>query len=146
MVRRVLLIALSFTAVSAAQAEQVYKWTDAKGVTHFTDSPPPKDVSKDKVTRLEVAKDQPSSSQSSTNTNSSMPTSSAQESPGSAAEVNPAQQLADACTKARSQVELLQSNHQVVMERNGKNEQLDDTAKKAELVKAQERVAAYCKQ
>ena len=38
------LAALSIAAV--ADAQQVYSWKDAKGVTHYSDSPPPAGATK----------------------------------------------------------------------------------------------------
>jgi glutaredoxin len=46
-----LLALLVFAAAGAAQAQQLYRWTDDKGKVHITDSPPPgnaKDVQKAK--------------------------------------------------------------------------------------------------
>jgi hypothetical protein len=40
-----IVLALCFAAASAyAEQGQVYKWTDAGGVVHYSDAPPPKDV------------------------------------------------------------------------------------------------------
>jgi len=137
-----ILVIFSFLGATTVNADQAYKWTDANGVTHFSDSPPPKDVDKSQVSRREIANASTTEVPDSQNASS---ISSAEMAAGSAAEISPAGQLAQACATARSQVDLLESKHQIVMEREGKNEQLDDTARQAELAKAQERVAAYCK-
>lgn len=40
--RRVAVIAcLLATGIAGAQSQGVYKWKDARGVTHYTDTPPP---------------------------------------------------------------------------------------------------------
>lgn len=36
------LTALSFIFLNTAQAQEYYRWVDAKGTTHYTKTPPPK--------------------------------------------------------------------------------------------------------
>lgn len=49
MAARVLMVSLALAALSGygvAHAQQVYKWVDAAGTTHYTDQPPPKGAAK----------------------------------------------------------------------------------------------------
>jgi glutaredoxin len=41
MTRQAVLVLAALLCAASASAQQVYKWTDAKGVTHFSDTPPP---------------------------------------------------------------------------------------------------------
>ena len=50
------LAALSFAfAVAIAQAQTVYTWKDAKGVTHYSDAPPPKAATRQEVKTVPIA-------------------------------------------------------------------------------------------
>lgn len=51
MKHRWLLLALLAASVPAA-AREMYSWTDANGVKHFSDSPPPADISKAKKLKM----------------------------------------------------------------------------------------------
>lgn len=42
--RRVLLLLLFCLMASPAEAQRVFKWTDDKGIVHYSDKPPPEDV------------------------------------------------------------------------------------------------------
>lgn len=143
-----LLLSLALAA-TAAQSDQVYKWTDANGVTHFTDQPPAQGTKFDKVQiNADLGKmgTQDSSNPPSTATDSTSVNASGKNQPAPVPE-NPVQAMAKACEQSRAQLELLQSKHQVSMDTkgNGQAQVLDDAARKAEIVKAQEAVAAYCK-
>ena len=43
-------VLLTFFFISPAVAQQIYTWTDEKGVLHMTNEPPPQNVKVDKVT------------------------------------------------------------------------------------------------
>jgi hypothetical protein len=43
------LAAFVFLLAASAHAQTVYTWKDAKGVTHYSDAPPPKSVGKSQV-------------------------------------------------------------------------------------------------
>lgn len=47
------MLSLAFVAASA-QAQAVYTWKDAKGVTHYSDSPPPKGAGKAKMKSVQA--------------------------------------------------------------------------------------------
>ena len=46
---RFLLLVLLAVGLPAVAAQQVYSWTDANGVKHFSDSPPPASVNAHKI-------------------------------------------------------------------------------------------------
>ena len=140
-----LLIALTL-AGTAAQSDEVYKWTDANGIAHYTDQPPPQGT---KFDRVKVGTDHVQPTADSAASAEPAPAKPAATS-GNAAAANadtPAQQLAKVCQQARSQLEVLQSNSPVSMDTKGDGTAvvLDEAARKAEIVKAQEAVASYCK-
>jgi hypothetical protein len=127
----------------ASASDEVYKWTDANGVTHFADAPPPKSVGN--VDRVIVRG----------GVTSSVPN----KPPADAAEANDDAQgagtlpdspenRAKVCREARANLELLQSNYQVSMPagEDGKPQPLDEEQRKKELERAQDQVSFYCRQ
>ena len=50
--RRTLAAAIAVTAALGAGAQTMYKWVDEKGVTHFSETPPPDDKTKAKASKV----------------------------------------------------------------------------------------------
>ena len=139
MQRKSLIIALVLAAASA-QAADVYKWTDAGGVVHYSDTEPPPSM-KSEIVHL----------------NGTAPTTAAAAAndadEGGGAKTPPGEQLASAaqsaeksCEQARANLEVLQSKFAVGMDTSGtgKPEVLDDNARKAQIASAQSIIATYC--
>src|SRR5882724_5263457 len=147
--RKLLSLALlcMVASVDAAQA-QVYKWTDAAGVVHYSDAPPPQDTPK--VETMHVSggdHSHPTAAESSA-------TAEAGDAPKTAATANtpaaPNAPLPDTpdnrvqlCERARQNLELLQSKYPVGLDAagNGKPQVLDDAARKIQVEKAQQNIA-----
>jgi hypothetical protein len=140
--RKLLLLALACCITAAYAADQqVYKWTDAAGVVHFSDSPPPKDAQNVQLIRVSGG-DRPHSVDAGTN---SEPGSQPQEDANSASPKTGDANV-KACANARNNLELLQSKVQVsVMGADGKPQPLNDKARAAEIAAANAQIAAYCK-
>jgi hypothetical protein len=140
MQRKSLIIALALAAGSA-QAADVYKWTDAAGIVHYSDTEPPSSQ-KSEIVHL----------------NGTAPTTAAAaandaDEGGEAAAKMPPGQLASAvqsaekrCEQARANLEVLQSKFAVGMDTSGtgKPEVLDDNTRKAQIASAQTIIATYC--
>jgi Domain of unknown function (DUF4124) len=148
MKRAIWIVALVACASTAMGAEQVYKWKDANGVTHFSDAPPPRET-KD-VSRVKVGSDR---ARASTDVEPTAPpavappadpaTPKPPEDPN--AQLTPAARLALVCSEARKRSAALSASYPVAMMRDDKPVTLSDAEKKAELDKAQAEVSAYCK-
>jgi hypothetical protein len=142
--RQLLSFALLCATVSA-HAEQVYKWTDAAGVVHYSDATPPKDALNVQTVRVSGG-DRPHA----------IPTDSADASAPAAdakpdaapAPAAPATQTdtpearAQLCQAARNNLEVLQSKFQVSMP--GTNKPMDDKTRQLQIAAANAQAAAYC--
>jgi hypothetical protein len=137
---RSLLVTLSALAavgfVTLASAEQVYKWKDANGVWQYSNRPPPKGTQVEKVnlrsapepTQVEAA---PASPQT----------------PQSAQAADLAKRKAEACERARKNVEIMRANSTVSIDRDGDGiaeQQLDSAQTAEQLRKAEAQVTLYC--
>jgi hypothetical protein len=146
--RKLVLLALSCFVVGAYAADQqVYKWTDASGVVHFSDAPPPKDAKDVQLMRVSGS-DRPRSVDSSSNTEpGSNPEGESKEDGGTpAASADPKDANAKACATARNNLEILNSKMPVsVTGPDGKALPLDDKARAAQIAAANANVELYCK-
>lgn len=141
--RTLVLLALSCFMVGAyAASQQVYKWTDASGVVHFSDAPPPKD-SKDVQLMKVSSDDRPHSVNN--ETGNAAPADSNSGDSGSAP-ANPNAANVKACATARNNLEILNSKMPVsVTGPDGKAVPLDDKARQAQIAVANANIDLYCK-
>ncbi len=146
--RKLVLLALCCVTVGAhAVDQQVYKWTDAAGVVHFSDSPPPKDAKDVQLMRVSGGDrphnvDTPSNSEPGSNPQAEAKDGSAP----AAAAPDPKDAKAKACATARNNLDLLQSKMPVsVTGPDGKPIPLDDKARQAQIAAANANVELYCK-
>lgn len=140
----VLLAASCFMIGAYATDQQVYKWTDASGVVHFSDAPPPKDAKDVQLMRVSGS-DRPRSVETAAN---GEPGSGAEgENSGTpAAPPDPKDANAKACATARNNLEILNSKMPVsVTGPDGKALPLDDKARAAQIAAANANVELYCK-
>ena len=143
--RKLVLLALSCFVVGAYAADQqVYKWTDASGVVHFSDAPPPKDAKDVQLMRVSGS-DRPRSVETAAN---GEPVSNPEGENGGtpAAPPDPKDANAKACATARNNLEILNSKMPVsVTGPDGKALPLDDKARAAQIAAANANVELYCK-
>lgn len=138
----VLASAAAFACGSVA-AEQIYKWKDADGVVHYTDTPPPKGTEVDKVAvKAGPVPPAPAAEQT--------------PAPGAATAATPATSAqaatqvaalrATACDNARKRQQQLASLPSVSMDldKDGTPEQLNAEQHAAQLDRANQAVANYC--
>lgn len=147
---RLLLLVLLAAGVPAT-ASQVYSWTDANGVKHFSDSPPPPNVNAQKIkVRGSLTTDE---GQAAVVADASQRPVEGQPPPVTTPS-NPNKPLVDSpenrakqCQMARSNLELLKSSFQVSAPQgdDGKAQVLDDTGRKAAVDRATDQVSFYCK-
>ena len=144
MTRTIFFLALAATSTAFAGSGQVYKWTDAQGVVHYSDAPPPitqSNVQTVRVTGGDRPHDVPASAPA--EANAAQPPGQgqvAQNAPPAAAD------RSKDCAMARSNLELLQSKFQVtVTDSSGKAVPLDDKTRQVQIADMNAQIAVYCK-
>jgi uncharacterized protein DUF4124 len=143
-----LLLLVLLAAGASASAAQVYSWTDANGVKHFSDSPPPPNVNAQKI-KVRGALTTDDGTQPATAPEPKPP----EQAPPSAASASAKAMLdspenrARQCQMAKSNLSLLQSNFQVSAppSEEGKTAVLDDAGRRQALDRATDQVAFYCR-
>jgi hypothetical protein len=134
-------------AAASAQQPQVYKWKDANGVTHFSQTPPSNGTAYTKM-RLtnepDVSSNPSASSGNGDNTGSDTGTSQ-QTAPASSTQPDTASNRATLCKQLDSNISLLQGKQPVVTDgADGKQEVMSDNAREAQLATARAQQAQYC--
>jgi hypothetical protein len=125
------LVLALLAAAGPASAQQYYKWKDANGVTHYTKTPPPEGTQSDRVA-VQAAP-----------TGAGTP-------PADAAAAGTAgagaTTVTAACEQARSNVNVLETNTFVTMDKNGdgKPERLTAEEQAAQLALARDQVRLLC--
>jgi len=143
--RQWLLLALLVTSASAS-AEQVYKWTDAAGVTHYSDAPPPADAQNVQTMRVSGGASHngapaPQSAEQTVSADSSTRTT-ASNGAGPAAD----DARAKNCNAAHHNLELLQSGVTVTAPgADGNQALLDDKQRQARIAEANAQITLFCK-
>lgn len=131
---------------SLANAQQIYKWKDASGVTHFSQSPPSSgthftkmhltgepEVTSNPAPSAPAGDDEPD--------NNSAPQRTA--AAGGTQADTPANR-AELCKQLASNISLLQGKQPVVTGGNGKQEVMGDSARQQQLSTARAQQAQYC--
>lgn len=141
-------IGLSLACIAGfASAQQIYKWKDANGVTHFSQTPPSSGMHYTKMhltSAPDVSSNPPVDSAEADNTE---PGTSApqQTAPTSSTQPDTANNRAGLCKQLNSNISLLQSKQPVVTGGgNGKQEVMSDNARDAQLATARAQQAQYC--
>ncbi|MGO4702748.1 DUF4124 domain-containing protein [Dyella sp. 2RAB6] len=137
----VLLAPLAFALPASAQ--QVYKWTDAAGSVHYSDTPPPKGSSSKKITLSGIA-------QSSGEPAQPAKEGTAQEKTTGSAEA-PAQPVADTpenrkklCSTLKGNLDILRDKKPVVVQEGNQSKVLDDAQRKQQQSTAEGQYKQYC--
>ena len=143
-----IVLALCFAAASAHAGQgQVYKWTDASGVVHYSDAPPPKDVANVQTVRVSGG-DRPHAIAQDTTESGDQPkdTQSGNPAPQTTSMPDTADNRVKACDTARNNLDLLNSKFPVsVTGSDGKAQALDDKQRQSQIADAQAQIALYCK-
>jgi hypothetical protein len=133
-------------AAGLAHAGDLYRWTDAQGVMHFSDTPPPQS----QVNPAQVKVDRNKISDSDNTLNAAPKAGNGQDSNGASntpapqARNTPTTGAADSnrmCDQARSNVQLLQGSYPVA---DASGKVLDDKAR-ADMLEQAKRTAATCR-
>jgi len=145
MLRNVMLMA-ALGACAAAQAADAYKWVDANGVVHFSDTQPAAELKAQKVHvsgSVSAAK-APGTEAAAATDQKSVDTSSAQ---GTVVAASDNQDAQKRCHQARTSLDLLQSKQPVGLDPGpgGKPVPLDDQARQRQIASMQVLIGMYCK-
>ena len=143
MTRTIFFMAMAAASTAFAAGGQVYKWTDAQGVVHYSDAPPPTTQSNVQTVRV-TGGDRPHDVGSST---PAEPDAAPPQQPGqNQVAQNAPSDFAKNCATARSNLELLQSKFQVnVTDANGKAVALDDKSRQVQIADMNAQISLYCK-
>lgn len=141
-------IGLSLACIAGfASAQQIYRWKDANGVTHFSQTPPSSGTHFTKMHLTgepDVSSNPPPASGSADNTEPSA-NAPQQTAPASSTQPDTASNRAELCKQLSSNISLLQSKQPVVTGGgNGKQEVMSDNAREAQLATARAQQAQYC--
>jgi hypothetical protein len=137
-------IALALAAI-CAQAGDVYKWTDAGGVVHYSDTEPSPDM---KARKLRLDGTKPREVASAAANDADEPAAAATTTKAAAETLIGAARVVDRhCEQARAELELLQGPSPVGIDQSGtgKPEPLDDRARQSQIARVQTTIATYCK-
>ncbi len=152
---RRLLIALVFGTAAAclataASAQQVYKWKDANGVTHFSQTPPPAGKHYTKM-HLQGQPEVSTPPRHSASSQENRPQGDEDGAPPARTrddgktEPDTPDNRARLCKQLRSNIALLQSKEPVVTGgQNGKQQVMSDNAREQQLATARAQQAQYC--
>jgi hypothetical protein len=145
--RAALLVVLCLVLGSAwAGQGQVYKWTDAGGVVHYSDAPPPKDAQNVQIVRV-TGGDRPHAVAGEEGAEpAEKPKDETAAPPQTTTLPDTPDNRAKACATARRNLELLQSKFPVSMTGpDGKPQALDDKQRQAQIADTNAQIALYCK-
>lgn len=139
---RRLLIATALLLVAPLAAAQAYKWKDANGTVHYSDSPPPEGTKFNKITTTGSV--QPLAAP----TDTSKVETSSESSPKPAAPQQPVadtpENRAKLCATLKSNMDTLKGSGPVIMEEGGKQKVIDADQRKQQQTTAQVQYQQYC--
>jgi hypothetical protein len=141
-----LLALLCVSAQLYAADSQVYKWTDAAGVVHYTDAPPPKETLNVQTVRVSGGDRPRAVALDNSDANATTaPKDASATNPPPANTADTPDNRTKLCQSARGNLEMLQSKFPVsIAGADGKPQQLDDKGRQDQITSANAQVAQYC--
>lgn len=142
-------IGLSIACIAGfASAQQVYKWKDSSGVTHFSQTPPASGSHYTKMqltSEPEVTSKPPAPATSSPETNTQDAGAAPQPADNKTTQADTPSNRAKLCQQLTSNITLLQSKKPVVTGGNNDKQQvMGDNAREQQLATARAQQAQYC--
>ena len=144
MSRSLIAVALLLLAPLAA-AQQIYKWTDASGTVHYSQSAPPQGIKYKQMTLTAVTESsgdntsasagQPADDNASGDTPAPAPSGPVADTPNNRAKL---------CATLKSNLATLQGSGPVVMQQGGKQAVLDAAQRKQQVDMANSQYQMYC--
>jgi hypothetical protein len=142
-------LALVLLLVAPLACAQVYKWTDAKGTTHFSEAPPPSGIKYSTVNLAAsgggVASSSSSASSAQSNSQGQTANPAASSSSGQSQTMDDTpENRAKLCSQLHSSITALSGAAPVVEEQNGKQTLLNSDDRKQQLDANQSQYEMYC--
>lgn len=139
-----LLLAVALLSLAPLASAQVYKWTDAGGTVHYSQTPPEQGTNFKKVTTTGSAK--PLATPATTASGAAPATSeSAPPPPAPAAPVaDTPENRSKLCDALKGNIAALKGNGPVVMNQGGKSVTLDNDQRKQQVDAAQAQQTQFC--
>lgn len=141
-------VGLSLACVAGwASGQQIYKWKDASGVTHFSQTPPTNGTHYAKMqlsAEPDVASNPPAASSNEGDNNPAPASAPAQTAAASSAPADTPANRADMCKQLNSNITLLQSKQPVVTGAAGKQTVMSDNTREQQLATARAQQTQYC--
>ena len=139
-------ILLALLLVAPLASAQVYKWTDAKGVVHYSDVPPPQGVHYKNMHMSLTGGAAPAAAASTTATATPAADTGAGDAPASAQTVadNP-ENRAKLCAQLRQNYTLLKGSQPLTMDNaKGQKQLVSEKQRTHDMVQAQQQLQQYC--
>jgi hypothetical protein len=133
------MIALALLLTAPLISAQVYKWKDANGTVHYSQTPPPSGGTKFKEVKPDTSV--PPTPAAST-APPAAPAATAQ--PAATTMADTPENRAKLCASLQTNLAALQSAAPVVMQQGGKQTALDDSARKQQASATQAQYQQYC--
>ena len=140
------LFALVLLLVAPLVSAQVYKWVDAKGTTHFSETPPPAGTKYSQVNVAASDTDAASSSSASTPATPSAPGTSSDSGDQNQTMADTPENRAKLCVQLRGSINTLSGSAPVVEQQNGQQTLLNADQRKQQLDASQSQYQMYCAQ
>ncbi|RUL71419.1 DUF4124 domain-containing protein [Dyella choica] len=142
---RRLSLALALLLIAPLACAQVYKWTDAHGTVHYSETPPPtgtkySQVSVNAGTSAPAAGENPPAASGSSNSSSPASGSSTSQPPMEDTPEN----RAKLCTSLKANIGTLQGKGPVVMNNGGQQQLLNADQRKQQLDASQSQYSQFC--
>jgi hypothetical protein len=133
--------ALVLLLLAPAVAAQVYKWTDANGTVHYSETPPPQGTQFKRISTSGI--EQPAATPAPAKKAGTAPRPAATE---NATLPDTPENRAKLCSSLKANLDVLKGSNPVVMEQQGKPVALDEAQRSEQLAQAQAQYAQYCAQ
>lgn len=144
---RRLSVALVLLLVAPLACAQVYKWTDAHGTTHYSESPPPQGTKYSQVS-VSSGSDAPAAANTDNSSTTSSTTTNSQNNgpaPATTTVTDTPENRAKLCTSLKANIGTLQGTGPVVMQGTGGQQQLlNPDQRKQQLDASQSQYSQYC--
>ncbi|HEY0196993.1 MAG TPA: DUF4124 domain-containing protein [Rhodanobacter sp.] len=134
------LIALALLLLAPVATAQVYKWTDAHGTTHYSETPPAAGTNFKKVKANGSAESLGAPAPASSSASTSGNTAPSSDQPLA----NTPENRGKMCDSLKANLAALQGSAPVVMQQDGKTVVLDGDQRKLQANVAQSQYQAYC--
>lgn len=130
--------ALVLLLLAPTVVAQVYKWTDAHGTVHYSETPPPQGTAFKRITPTGIEQPAAAAATPSQAPPAAKPVASTGELP------NTPENRAKVCSSLQANLDLLKGKDGVVLEQEGKSTPLDDTQRSQQIALAEKQYQEFC--